>query len=158
MLILRTFSKVYGLAGLRIGFAFGRPELLAAMTKLKTPFNTSGVAQAAALAAMNDREHVARCIETNAWERRRVIDGLRELGFQPVESETNFVFMEVGPDAKAISDELLHLGVIVRPLAWMGFPEAIRISVGTAEENDKLFDALGRLIAKRRAKPELAPR
>jgi histidinol-phosphate aminotransferase len=83
---------------------------------------------------------------------------LRELGFQPVESETNFVFMEVGPEAKAISDELLHLGVIVRPLAWMGFPEAIRISVGTAEENDKLFDALGRVMAKRRGKPELAPR
>ena len=158
VLILRTFSKVYGLAGLRIGFAFGRPELLAAMTKLKTPFNTSGVAQAAALAAMNDREHVARCIETNAWERRRVIDGLRELGFQPVESETNFVFMEVGPEAKAISDELLHLGVIVRPLAWMGFPAAIRISVGAAEENDKLFDALGLVMAKRRGKPELSPR
>ena len=158
MLILRTFSKVYGLAGLRIGFAFGQPELLAAMTKLKTPFNTSGVAQAAALAAMNDREHVTRCIETNARERRRVIDGLRELGFQPVESETNFVFMEVGPEAKAISDELLHLGVIVRPLAWMGFPAAIRISVGTAEENDKLFDALGRVMAKRRGKPELSPR
>jgi len=158
MLILRTFSKVYGLAGLRIGFAFGRPELLAAMTKLKTPFNTSGVAQAAALAAMNDREHVAKCIETNARERRRVIDGLRELAFQPVESETNFVFMEVGREAKAISDDLLHLGVIVRPLAWMGFPEAIRISVGTAEENDKLFDALGRVMSKRRGKPELARR
>jgi len=158
VLVLRTFSKVYGLAGLRIGFAFGQPELLAAMTKLKTPFNTSGVAQAAALAAMNDREHVARCIETNAWERRRVIDGLRELGFQPVESETNFVFMEVGPEAKAISDELLHLGVIVRPLAWMGFPAAIRISVGAAEENDKLFDALGLVMAKRRGKPELSPR
>jgi len=158
VLVLRTFSKVYGLAGLRIGFAFGQPELLAAMTKLKTPFNTSGVAQAAALAAMNDREHVARCIETNARERRRVIDGLQELGFQPLESETNFVFMEVGPEAKAISDELLHLGVIVRPLAWMGFPAAIRISVGAAEENDKLFDALGLVMAKRRGKPELSPR
>src|SRR6202030_2511483 len=80
LLILRTFSKVYGLAGMRIGFAIGRPELLAAMNKLKTPFNPSGVAQAAALAAIDDREHVTRCIETNASERKRLSDGLATLG------------------------------------------------------------------------------
>jgi len=152
VLILRTFSKVYGLAGLRIGFAFGRPELLAAMNRLKTPFNTSGVAQAAALAAMNDREHVARCIETNARERRRVIDGLRELGLRAVESEANFVFLPVGPEAKGMCDDLLKMGVIVRPLGWMGFPEAIRISVGTTEENDKLFEALSKVLKRARTK------
>lgn len=158
VLILRTFSKVYGLAGLRIGFAFGRPELLAAMNKLRTPFNTSGVAQAAALAAMNDREHVARCIETNAVERKRLSEGLAKLGFHPVPSETNFVFIVVGPDAKALCDELLHLGVIVRPLGWMGFPEAIRISVGTAEENDKCLGALAQVLLNRAGKGELAAR
>ncbi len=72
LLILRTFSKVYGLAGMRIGYAIGHPELLGAMNKLKTPFNTSGVAQAAALAALDDKEHVTRCIETNAAERKRL--------------------------------------------------------------------------------------
>ena len=147
VLILRTFSKVYGLAGLRIGFAFGRPELLAAMNKLRTPFNTSGVAQAAALAAMNDREHVARCIETNAVERKRLSEGLVKLGFHPVPSEANFVFIVVGPDANTLCDDLLHLGVIVRPLGWMGFPEAMRISVGTAEENDKCLSAMARVLA-----------
>ena len=74
LLILRTFSKVYGLAGLRIGYAIGRPELVAAMNKLRTPFNTSGVAQAAALAALDDKEHVSRCIETNAVERKRLTE------------------------------------------------------------------------------------
>ena len=158
LLILRTFSKVYGLAGLRIGYAIGRPELLSAMSRLKTPFNTSGVAQAAALAALDDHEHVKRCVETNDVERKRLSEGLEKLGLRPVESETNFVFIPVGPEAKGISDDLLRAGVIVRPLGWMGFPEAIRISVGTAEENDKLFVALSRVLAKRKGKPELTAR
>ena len=158
LLILRTFSKVYGLAGLRIGYAIGHAELLTAMNKLKTPFNTSGVAQAAALAALDDKEHVSRCIETNAAERERLCEGLRKLGLQPVRSETNFVFIPVGPDAKAIGDDLLHMGVIVRPLGWMGFPEAIRISIGMAEENDKCLLALGQVLMKRAGKGELATR
>jgi histidinol-phosphate aminotransferase len=158
LLILRTFSKVYGLAGMRIGFAIGRPGLLAAMNKLKTPFNTSGVAQAAALAAMDDREHVTRCIETNAIERARLSEGLSKLGLRPVPSETNFIFMEVGPEAKEICGELLPLGVIVRPLGWMGFPEAIRISVGTAEENGKCLAAMAEILARRAGKGELAAR
>jgi histidinol-phosphate aminotransferase len=158
LLILRTFSKVYGLAGMRIGFAIGRPEMLAAMNKLKTPFNTSGVAQAAALAAIDDREHVERCITTNAIERKRLSEGLTKLGLQPVPSETNFIFMDVGPEAKEICDELLQLGVIVRPLGWMGFPEAMRISVGTADENEKCLAALGQILTKRAGKSELAAR
>ena len=158
VLILRTFSKVYGLAGMRIGFAIGQPALVDAMNRLKTPFNTSGVAQAAALAAIDDREHVERCITTNAIERKRLSEGLAALGLRPVRSETNFIFMEVGPEAKEICDELLHAGVIVRPLGWMGFPEAIRVSVGTAEENDKCLHAMGSVLAKRARKSELAAR
>ena len=158
LLILRTFSKVYGLAGLRIGYAMGRPELLTAMNKLRTPFNTSGVAQAAALAALDDNGHVARCIETNAAERKRLTEGLAKLGYRPVPSESNFVFLVAGPDAKGLSDELLKMGVIVRPLGWMGFPEAIRISVGTAEENEKCLSAMARVILKRAGEGELAAR
>ena len=158
LLLLRTFSKVYGLAGLRIGYAIGRPELVSAMNKLRTPFNTSGVAQAAALAALDDTEHVMRCIETNAVERKRLSEGLAKLGLRPVPSEANFVFMEVGPEAKAISDDLLHLGVIVRPLGWMGSPEAIRITVGTREENDKCLPAMAQVLLKRAGKGERAAR
>jgi histidinol-phosphate aminotransferase len=142
MLILRTFSKVYGLAGMRIGYAIGTTELLLAMNKLKTPFNTSGVAQAAGLAALEDHGHVERCIETNAAERARLCAGLTKMGLRPVESESNFLFVPVGPEAKEMSDELLRKGVIVRPLGWMGFPEAIRISVGTADENEKFLRAM----------------
>jgi histidinol-phosphate aminotransferase len=152
LLILRTFSKVYGLAGLRIGYAIGLPELLSAMNKLRTPFNTSGVAQAAAVAALDDNEHVTRCIETNATERKRLSEGLARLGFRPVPSEANFVFIVVGPEAKALSNDLLASGVIVRPLGWMGMPEAIRISVGTAEENDKCLSAMARVILRRAGK------
>lgn len=158
LLILRTFSKVYGLAGMRIGFAIGRPDLLSAMNKLRTPFNTSGVAQSGALAALDDMEHVERCIATNARERKRLSEGLLELGLRPVASETNFIFMEVGKAAKTICDELLHLGVIVRPLGWMGFPEAIRVSVGTAEENEKCLAAMEQVLTKRAGKGELAAR
>ena len=156
--VLRTFSKVYGLAGIRIGYSVGKPELVAAMNKLKTPFNTSGVAQAGALAALDDREHVERCVATNAVERKRLHEGLTELGLQPVPSETNFIFMDVGPDAKEVCDELLHAGVIVRPLGWMGFPEAMRISVGTPEENEKCLRALGPILEKRAGRGQLATR
>ncbi|MGB7029289.1 MAG: aminotransferase class I/II-fold pyridoxal phosphate-dependent enzyme, partial [Candidatus Acidiferrum sp.] len=121
-------------------------------------FNTSGIAQAAALAALDDREHVERCISSNANERKRLSEGLSALGLRPVPSETNFIFMEVGPEAKELCDELLHLGVIVRPLGWMGFPEAIRVSVGTAEENDRCLAAMAELFAKRAGKGRLAAR
>jgi histidinol-phosphate aminotransferase len=145
LLTLRTFSKVYGLAGLRIGYAVGTPGLVAAMNKLRTPFNVSGVAQAAALAALDDKAHVERSIETNAAERRRLHEGLCELGLRPVPSETNFIFVEVGPVAKDLCEDLLRAGVIVRPLGWMGFPEAIRVSVGTHEENTAFLEAMRKL-------------
>jgi len=159
LLVMRTFSKVYGMAGMRIGYGIGRAPLIDAMNRLRTPFNVSGVAQAAAFAALDDHEHVRRCIEANRAERKRIVQEVGQLGLRPVKSETNFVFVEAGPEAKAICEELLREGVIVRPMAWMGFPEAIRISVGTTEENSKLFDALGRVLAKRKSKAaELTPR
>jgi histidinol-phosphate aminotransferase len=142
ILTLRTFSKVYGLAGLRIGYGIGHPTLVAEMNKLRTPFNVTSVGQAAALAALDDPDHVRRSIDTNRIERQRLFDELHKLGLSPVASETNFLFLPVGPIAKTLCEELLHEGVIVRSLAWMGFPEAIRISVGSPSENTKLLQAL----------------
>ena len=110
------------------------------------------------VAALDDKEHVTRCIETNARERERLSEGLRRMGYRAVKSESNFVFMEVGPGAKELIEELLHLGVIVRPLGWMGFPEAIRISVGTAEENDKCLEALEKVTGEKTSKDEIAAR
>src|SRR5229473_2889390 len=110
------------------------------------------------LVVLDDNEHVTRCMQSNAAERKRLSEGLAKLGFRPAPSEANFVFMVVGPDAKALSDDLLQMGVIVRPLGWMGFPEAIRISVGTTEENDKCLSAMAQVILKRAGKGELAAR
>jgi len=148
ILTLRTFSKVYGLAGLRIGYGIGHPTLVAEMNKLRTPFNVTSVGQAAALAALDDEEHVARSVEINRGERQRLQEGLKKMGLAPVESETNFVFVPIGPRAKTLCDELLHEGVIIRPLGWMGFPEAIRISVGSPAENTKLLGALEHALAR----------
>jgi histidinol-phosphate aminotransferase len=158
LLIMRTFSKVYGLAGLRVGYGIGDAGVLGAMNRLRTPFNLTGVSQAAALAALDDGEHVKRSIEENARERARVTAGLTELGLRAVRSHTNFIFMEIGPEAQELCDELLQEGVIVRPLGWMGFPEAMRVSVGVTEENDKLLAVISQLLAKRAGKSALASR
>ena len=147
LLIMRTFSKIYGLAGLRIGYGIAQPGVVAAMNKLRTPFNVSGVAQAAALAALDDSEHVRRCVETNAVERKRLFDGLSNLGPRVAPSHANFIFIDVGPEAPTLAAELLQDGVIVRPLGWMGLPQAIRVSVGTREENDRFLAAMIRCSA-----------
>ena len=149
LLTLKTFSKVYGLAGLRIGYGIGHPTLVAEMNKLRTPFNVTSVGQAAALAALDDAEHVRRSVEMNRAERARLFRELQGRGLQPVASETNFLFIPTGGAAKAMCDELLQEGVIVRPLAWMGFPEAMRISVGNPEENSKLLAAMAKVMARR---------
>jgi len=151
ILTLRTFSKVYGLAGLRIGYGIGHPTLVAEMNKLRTPFNVTNVGQSAALAALDDTEHVRRSVEMNREERQRLYKELRRLGLSPVPSETNFLFIPVGAHAKSLCDELLHEGVIVRPLGWMGFPEALRISVGSPSENTKLLGAMSSALERRKS-------
>jgi histidinol-phosphate aminotransferase len=158
LLIMSTFSKVYGLAGLRIGYGIGDAPVLDAMNKLRTPFNLTGVSQAAAMAALDDAEHVSRSIQENAAERARLTKGLAELGLRPVRSHANFIFIDIGPEARELCDELLHEGVIVRPLGWMGFPEAMRVSVGVASENEKLLAVMSRLLAKRAGSSELTTR
>ncbi|MGC1935025.1 MAG: histidinol-phosphate transaminase [Candidatus Acidiferrales bacterium] len=142
ILLLRTFSKVYGLAGLRVGYGIGPAELLSEIDKIRLPFPASGVAQAAALAALDDHEHVRRSLEANRQGLAQLEGGLRELGVKFVPSVTNFILVEVGGGGDALAQEMLKLGVIVRPMAWMGFPDAIRVSVGTAEENDKFLRVL----------------
>ena len=158
LLIMRTFSKVYGMAGLRIGYGVAQEGIVRVMNKLRTPFNVTGVSQAAALAALDDTKHVERSIATNAEGRARLFEGLTTLGLRAVRSHANFIFVDIGPEANELCDELLYEGVIVRPLGWMGFPEAIRISVGVTEENDKLLAVMSKLLAKRAGKIELTTR
>ncbi len=143
LFVLRTFSKVYGLAGMRVGYAAGPAGLIAQMNKVRQPFNVSGVALAAAEAALDDLEHVRRSVENNRRGLAQLEAGLRgqAIGFVP--SAANFMLVHIGAGASRIADAMLRLGVIVRPMGWMGFPEAIRVSVGTPEENDKFLTALG---------------
>ncbi len=147
LVVLRTFSKVHGLAGLRLGYGVGPAGFLAEMNKLRTPFNTSNLAQAAALAALDDHEHVRRSIRSNREGLKQMYEGLAALDIQAIPSFGNFILVELGTDAKPISDELLKLGVIVRPMRWMHFPNAIRVTVGTREENEKFLRAMAQIRA-----------
>jgi histidinol-phosphate aminotransferase len=147
VLVLRTFSKVYGLAGLRIGYGVGPAELIAEMNKLRSPFNTSHVAQAAALAALDDTEHVRRSIASNRAGMAQLTRGLDALSARFVPSAGNFLLVELGRETGPIAEEMMKLGVIVRPMRWMGFPHAIRVTIGTAEENDKFLAALAQVAA-----------
>lgn len=147
LLVLRTFSKVYGLAGLRVGYGIGPAALIAEMNKIRSPFNTSNAAQAAARAALDDIEHVRRSVESNRRGLAQLTAGLEKLGVGYVPSVANFVLVTLGREAQPVADALLARGVIVRPMAWMGFPEAIRVTVGTAEENGKFLAALAEVLA-----------
>lgn len=147
LLVLRTFSKVYGLAGLRIGYAIGPAALLEEMNKVRSPFNTSGVAQAAALAALDDVEHVRRSITSNRAGLKQLGEGLAAMGVSYVPSAGNFVLVDLGSEAEPVADELLKLGMICRPMRWMGFPTAIRVTAGTAGENKKFLSALAQVRA-----------
>src|SRR5580658_6478549 len=133
VITLRTFSKVYGLAGLRIGYGFAHEELITNLLKVKLPFEPSTLAQAAGIAALDDREFVHRSLELNARGRRFLSESLRKMGFEVVASEANFVMvpLDSAESARWLTEELLRRGVIVRPLGAFGLPNCIRISTGT---------------------------
>ncbi|MDX2150455.1 MAG: histidinol-phosphate transaminase [Bryobacteraceae bacterium] len=149
VITLRTFSKIYGLAGIRIGYGFAHQDLIANLLKVKLPFEPSTVAQAAGIAALADREFLHRSLELNARGLRFLSQSLRELGFEVVPSEANFV-MIVLPSADAaahLTEGMLQRGVIVRPLGAFGLPHCVRISTGTDEENEICVEALRQVCA-----------
>jgi histidinol-phosphate aminotransferase len=145
--VLRTFSKIYGLAGLRIGYAVAPAEVCAALAKVRRPFDLTTPAQAAALASIDDSAEIERRRELNKEGLALLAEAARAHGLQPVPSVGNFIFVETNTDASVLFDRLLHEGVIVRPLAGFGASTAIRVSVGTSEEIAIFADALGRLLA-----------
>jgi histidinol-phosphate aminotransferase len=144
--VLRTFSKIYGLAGLRVGYAVAPAAVCAELAKVRRPFDVSTTAQLAALASLDDVEELARRRAVNADGLVRLDRVLREHGLEPVPSVGNFVYVETGDDAVGLYDRLLREGVVVRPLAGFGAPTALRISIGTPEEIDVLAEALGRVL------------
>ena len=148
IVVLRTFSKIYGLAGQRVGYAVGPAQVTAAMTKVRRPFDLTTTAQVAALASIDDGGEIERRRAMNADGLERLAEILTEHGFEPVPAVGNFVYVDVGGDATELFERLLHEGVIVRPLAGFGSPTAIRVSVGTPVELDEFAGALGRVLAR----------
>jgi histidinol-phosphate aminotransferase len=144
VLILRTFSKVFGLAGLRIGYGISTPEVIETLYKVRMAFNTNSVAQAAALAAWDDREHVEKSVRLNKAGREMLYRGLEQRGVKYVPSHANFVLVELGKPARPVTQALLKHGIIVRP-AW-GCPTCMRVSVGTNEQIERFFAALDKVL------------
>jgi histidinol-phosphate aminotransferase len=147
LLLMRTFSKIYGLAGLRIGFGIGDPELIAALEKIRQPFNANLLAQTAALAALDDDEHVRKTRENNFAGLDFFRRAFHELKLEFVPSFANFILVRAGEGQK-VFDAMQKQGVIVRPMGGYQLPEWIRISIGTPKENERCLDALKKSIGK----------
>jgi len=141
LLLMRTFSKIFGLAGLRIGYGIGHPELIAALEKVRQPFNLNAVAQAGALAALDDEEHLERTRLNNTAGLEFFTLELRKLGLEFVPSHANFILVKVGDGAGAFQ-ALQQRGIITRPMAGYGMPEWLRVSIGTPQENRRCLLAL----------------
>ena len=145
ILTLRTFSKLYGLAGLRIGYGVGPKQLIDMMHRVRQPFNVNAAAQWAALAALDDVNHVERSLEVNRVGIEYLQREFARLGLEFAPSQANFILVRVGK-GQEVFKQLLRQGVIVRPMAGYQFPEHVRVTVGTMEENRKFIDALEKVI------------
>ncbi len=148
VVVLRTFSKAQGLAAIRAGYGLGPAELISYLARLKSAFQVSAPAQAAAMAALDDREHIEKTLRNNLEQANWLTAQLREMGLRPVETWSNFIYCEAGENASALGGRLQQEGVIIRPLtgSW-GAPTAIRITIGTPSDNQRLVAALKKVMA-----------
>ncbi len=147
LVTLRTFSKIFGLAGLRVGYAVARPDIIRLLNNVRQPFNVTSLGQVAVVAAMDDAEHVRRTLAVNAEGVEYLYREFRRLGLDFVPTQANFILTDVG-DSRAAYERLLRLGVIVRPMNGYGLPRHVRISVGLPEENRRLVAALEQVLGR----------
>ncbi len=145
VVVLRTFSKVHGLAGLRIGYGMGPAELLDYCGRMRNTFSVSSIAQAAAMAAIDDADHIQRVVENNFTQARTLSRGLSALGHRVVPTAANFIFCETGADGAVLAAFLRDEGIAVKPLGPWGAPNAFRVTVGTPDQNRSFLQAMGRL-------------
>jgi len=138
ILVLRTFSKAYGLAGLRIGYGIGKKEILTEMNKIREPFNTNTLAQVASIHALTDEGHVRKTIENNEAGKKYLYNEFDSLGIKYVPTETNFIYMPLEIDSNALFNAMLQMGVIIRPVG----PKAVRVTIGLPEENRRFIESL----------------
>ncbi len=148
LLLMRTFSKIFGLAGLRLGYGIGHPDLIAVLEKIRQPFNINSIAQAGALAALDDAEHMRQTRENNARGLDFFYRAFRELKLEYIPSAANFILVRVGEGQK-VFEAMQKLGVIVRPMGGYQLPEWIRISIGTPKENERCLGALKSALGKK---------
>jgi len=146
LLVLRTFSKVYGMAGIRLGYGFGHTEVVGALAKVRAAFTVNRLAQAAGIAALDDEAFVHESVEMNRQGRGQLCEAFDRLGLEHAESHTNFVLVKIGPAALDVMEGLLRRGIIVRPMTGYELPEFLRISIGTSEQNERLIGALETLL------------
>ncbi len=158
VVVLRTFSKAYGLAGLRVGYGLGPAELLGYCARMRNTFSVSSVAQVAAVAALEDYHHVQRVVENNALQSQVLTQGLSGLGYRVVPTTANFVYCDLGEDAAAFANRLQDEGVAVRPLGPWGAPNCIRVTIGTPEQNQAFLNAARRVKSSSlAASPQVVP-
>ena len=148
VVVLRTFSKAHGLAGVRVGYGVGPTELMSYFARMRTTFSVSTMAQVAAMAALEDEAHTRRALENNAAQAGRLIEGMKELGFRPVPTWANFVYCDIGEDAAAFAKRMQSEGVIIRPLRPWGMPTAFRVTIGTPEQNNVFLRAFRKVMEK----------
>jgi histidinol-phosphate aminotransferase len=145
VVVLRTFSKAHGLAGLRVGYGLGPAELLGYCAGMRNTYSVASAAEAAALAAIDDCDHVRRAVENNATQAGVLAEGLSGFGYRVVPTSANFLFCDLGEDAAAFANRLLDEGVAVRPLGAWGAPNCIRVTIGTPEQNQACLQAARRV-------------
>ena len=148
LLVSRTFSKAYGLAALRVGYAICSAQIADVLNRVRQPFNVNSLAQAAACAALDDNEYLARSRASNAVGMQQLEAGFKELGLEWIPSKGNFIAVDFGRDAAPINQVLLRDGVIVRPVAVYGMPTFLRVSIGTGAENERFLEVLRKALGR----------
>jgi histidinol-phosphate aminotransferase len=146
--VLRTFSKAHGLAGVRVGYGMGPAELMSYFARMRTTFSVSAVAQAGALAALDDQAHTRKAVENNAEQAQRLVREISALGYRVAPTWANFLYCELGEDAAVIANRFQAEGVIIRPLGSWGAPTAIRVTIGTPEQNEIFFKAFQKVMTR----------
>lgn len=143
---MRTFSKIYGLAGLRVGYIIAPRPVIALLNRVKEPFNVNLLAQQAAIAALADEEHVARSREVNSLGKRQLYEAFDQMGLEYCSTQSNFVFVDIGRPSRPVYEALLRAGVIVRAGDIFDRPHCLRVTVGTEEQNNRFLEALRRAL------------
>ena len=148
LIVARTFSKAYGLAALRVGYAVSHPLLADLLNRVRQPFNVNSIALRSAVIALQDQAHIEQAVRFNKAGMRQLIAGLDSMGIHFIPSSANFICIDMEQDAQPIYEQLLRAGVIVRPVASYGMPDHLRVTIGLEQENDRFLSALAGILSK----------